>query len=136
MQEQGRRLYVKVEDEDQLINELEGIAKEIENVQETAELIEQLNQLKEESIEKLVDSVTGLEQRLQQIENDLPEQEQQTTAPRHGPNTNNQNTRNRLSTTSQQRENKNTGQKAPINDSMNELHSELENLKKELSGIN
>ena len=109
------QLYVRVDGYKVLLQDLEAIRQIIDNIKEAEEVLEQVRIVKEKSIDTIYENVDRLNDKLEDVEVEMPEVEpgQQTT-----------------SVEVEQHQ-----QVDHIDDSVNELHSELENLQDELSDL-
>ena len=110
------QLYVRVEGYKILLQDLEAIRQIIENIHEAAEVLAQVRDVKEKSIDTVYENIDRLNEKLEDVEMEMPEVEG-----------------------AQQISYAEAGAEAPqsgrIDDSVQELHSELENLQDELSEL-
>jgi len=111
MSSDNNSLYVRIEEEDEINEDLEDIESIIGNIEELSELVRQTDQIKKESVQHIKQNVAKLEDRLNTISSSLPGDEQV-------PNPSTQDTSD-----------------DDIDGSVGELHSELENLQEELSDL-
>jgi vacuolar-type H+-ATPase subunit I/STV1 len=109
------QLYVRVDGYKVLLQDLEAIRQIIDNIKEAEEVLEQVRIVKEKSIDTIYENVDRLNDKLEDVEVEMPEVEpgQQVSVQQV-----------------EQHE-----QVDHIDDSVNELHSELENLQDELSDL-
>ncbi|PSG98801.1 MAG: hypothetical protein BRC29_01585 [Nanohaloarchaea archaeon SW_7_43_1] len=108
------QLYVRVDGYKVLLQDLEAIRQIIDNIKEAEEVLEQVRIVKEKSIDTIYENVDRLNDKLEDVEVEMPEVEpgEQTSV-----------------------EVEQHQQVDHIDDSVNELHSELENLQNELSDL-
>jgi len=114
MPPQDDQLYVRVDGYNVLLQDLEAIRQIIDNIKEAEEVLGQVRIVKEKSIDTIYENVDRLNDKLEDVEVEMPEIEpgQQTSV-----------------------EVEQNQQVDHIDDSVNELHSELENLQDELSDL-
>ena len=105
-------LFVKVEGYKNILQELEAIRQIIENMNEAVEVLDKVRSVKEKSIETFLENVDRLNERLEGVNGQLPEVEGYET--------------HQLAEIPDE---------SPIDDSVQELHGELKDLKKELSEL-
>ncbi|MFQ3274882.1 MAG: chromosome segregation ATPase [Candidatus Nanohaloarchaea archaeon] len=108
------QLYVRVDGYKVLLQDLEAIRQIIDNIQEASEVLEQVRIVKEKSIDTIYENLDRLNDKLEDVEVEMPEVEPGQS----------------VSMEVEQHE-----QVDHIDDSVNELHSELENLQDELSDL-
>lgn len=109
------QLYVRVEGYKILLQDLEAIRQIINNIHEASEVLSQVRDVKEKSIDTIYENIDRLNEKLEDVEMEMPEVEGTTT----------------------QIEYSEAAQAQPgqIDDSVQELHSELETLQDELSDL-
>ncbi|PSH01887.1 MAG: hypothetical protein BRC27_00565 [Nanohaloarchaea archaeon SW_10_44_10] len=114
MPPQDDQLYVRVDGYNVLLQDLEAIRQIIDNIKEAEEVLGQVRIVKEKSIDTIYENVDRLNDKLEDVEVEMPEIEpgQQTSV-----------------------EVEQNQQVDHIDDSVDELHSELENLQDELSDL-
>lgn len=103
-------LYVRLEQEETIEERLSEIKQIIENIEDLSNLIEEADNLKEQSVKEVKENVKKLNQKIDQVDQSLPQDKGRDVKQ----TTNNQ-------------------ENVEIDDSVGELHSELENLQDELS---
>ena len=106
-------LFVKVDGYKTILQELEAIRQIIENMNEAIDVLEKVRRVKEKSIETFMENVDRLNERLEDVNEQLPEIEGYET--------------HQLSEIPEE---------SPIDDSVEELHGELRDLKNELKDLN
>lgn len=111
------QLYVRVDGYRVLLQDLEAIRQIIDNIKEASEVLEQVRDVKEKSIDTIYENVDRLNEKLEDVEVEMPEVEpgQQVAAASF--------------------DGQEVQQTERIDDSVNELHSELESLQDELSDL-
>ncbi len=123
MASDNNSLYVRLEEEEEIHQGLEDIEKIVKNIEELSALIKQTDQIKRESVQNVKQNVSKLDEKIQLVNSALPgdnsisvpdvQQEQE-----------------------EKKEQFSNKEDEEIDDSVGELHSELENLQDELSKIN
>ncbi|MFB6144306.1 MAG: hypothetical protein ABEJ98_03270 [Candidatus Nanohaloarchaea archaeon] len=116
MASENDQLYVRVDGYKVLLQDLEAIRQIIDNIREASEVLSQVRTVKEKSIDTIYENLDRLNEKLEDVEVEMPEVDEMETAEvdfAHG----------------QEAENDR------IDDSVRELHSELENLQSELSSL-
>lgn len=108
------QLYVRVDGYKVLLQDLEAVRQIIGNIQEASEVLSQVRDVKEKSIDTIYENITRLNEKLEDVEMEMPEVEGSNVATYDPPEKSESNR---------------------IDDSVEELHSELETLQDELSGL-
>jgi len=111
------QLYVRIEGYKILLQDLEAIRQIIDNIHEASEVLAQVRDVKEKSIDTIYENVDRLNDKLEDVEMEMPEVEE------------NGGSQVEYSEAVSQSD---SGQ---IDDSVQELHSELETLQDELSDL-
>lgn len=109
------QLYVKIEGQDTIINDLESVEQIVENIREASKVLEEAREVRKRSIESIQNNVSKLNGSLQGLQSALPKVDGQ---PKKEINV-------------EERPEVNT----EVDGSVQELHSELEALQKELSEL-
>jgi len=110
------QLYVRVEGYKILLQDLEAIRQIIDNIHEASEVLAQVREVKEKSIDTIYENIDRLNDKLEDVEMEMPEVEDDGGS------------QIEYSEAAQQ-------QSGQIDDSVKELHSELETLQDELSDL-
>lgn len=114
MSEQDQ-LYVRVDGYKVLLQDLEAVRQILENIEEAAEVLRQVRQVKEKTVDTVYENIDRLNDKLEDIEMEVPDVED-TAMP--------------------SQVDLDTGDHSPVDDSVQELHTELETLQEELSELN
>ncbi|MEF8880669.1 MAG: hypothetical protein V5A72_02470 [Candidatus Nanohaloarchaea archaeon] len=109
------QLYVKIEGHEDLLKELNSINNIIRNIEEADTVLTDLRQLKRKTIQNIRENVSELNQRIENIHQDIPQLEDEEFAADISPE-------------EQQVE-------PEIDESVSELHNQLETLKSELQEL-
>jgi archaellum component FlaC len=114
MSNEREELYVRVDGYRVLLQDLEAVNQIIENIREASEVLSQVRDVKEKSIDTIYENIDRLNEKLEDIEMEMPEVDGAPTV-EYAPE----------------------GHEEPdrIDDSVQELHSELNNLQDELSDL-
>lgn len=110
------QLYVRIEGYKILLQDLEAIRQIIENIHEASEVLAQVRDVKEKSIDTIYENIDRLNDKLEDVEMEMPEVEDGGASEVE------------YSEAAQ-------SQSGQIDDSVQELHSELETLQDELSDL-
>lgn len=110
------QLYVRVDGYKVLLQDLEAINQIIDNIQEASQVLEQVRIVKEKSIDTIYENIDRLNDKLEDLEVEMPEVEPGEQISIEG-------------------EPEPDPEQERIDDSVSELHSELENLQDELSDL-
>ena len=110
-------LYVRVEGYKILLQDLEAIRQIIDNIHEASEVLAQVRDVKEKSIDTIYENIERLNDKLEDVEMEMPEVEDTPGS-----------SQVEFTDTEQ-------AQSGQIDDSVQELHSELETLQDELSDL-
>ena len=109
------QLYVKIEGQDTIINDLESVEQIIENIREASKVLEEARQVRKQSIESIQNNISKLNGSLQGLQTSLPKVD---------------------GSTNQELEVEDTPEvDTEVDGSVQELHSELETLQRELSDL-
>jgi len=114
------QLYVRVDGYKVLLQDLEAVRQIINNINEAADVLRQVRQVKEKTVDTVYENVDRLNDKLEDIEMEVPEVEDAQMARQVNVDT---------GEVQQQQEQE-------IDGSVQELHSELQNLQSELSDLN
>jgi chromosome segregation ATPase len=109
-------LYVRVEGYKILLQDLEAIRQIIDNIHEASEVLAQVRSVKEKSIDTIYENIDRLNEKLEDVEMEMPEVEDDGSS------------QIEYSEAAQ-------AESGQIDDSVKELHSELETLQDELSDL-
>ena len=108
------QLYVKIEGHEELVQELNTINGIIKNIEEADEVLGDLRELKQKTINNIKENIVELNERIDNIHNGMPHLEEQEMAADISPQ---------------------QDQEPEIDESVNELHNQLETLKDELQEL-
>ncbi|MFB6114993.1 MAG: hypothetical protein ABEK04_01775 [Candidatus Nanohalobium sp.] len=112
--DQQDQLYVKIDGQDTIINDLESVQQIVENIREASQVLKEAREVRQRSIESIQNNVSKLNGSLQGLQSSLPQVEGGAQPQEID-----------VDETPQVDSN--------VDDSVQELHSELENLQNELS---
>lgn len=104
-------LFVKVDGYKVILKELEAGKQIISNMKEAIEVLEKTREVKKKSINSFVDNISRLKDKIEEINKEMPELKE-------------------VNTTAEDIE-----EKVAVDKSVQELHSELKNLKSELGQL-
>jgi|AntDeeMinimDraft_5_1070356.scaffolds.fasta_scaffold00112_43 hypothetical protein len=110
------QLYVRIEGYKILLQDLEAIRQIIDNIHEASEVLAQVRSVKEKSIDTIYENVDRLNEKLEDVEMEMPEVEDGASQVEYS-------------------EAARTAESGQIDDSVQELHTELETLQDELSDL-
>jgi DNA repair exonuclease SbcCD ATPase subunit len=110
------QLYVKIEGHQDLLQELKSVDRLVRNIEEADEVLEQTRGLKMKTIENIRQNVSELNDRIESIHTEMPQLGDEELAADISPG--------------QDQE-----QEPEIDESVNELHNQLETLKSELEEL-
>jgi DNA repair exonuclease SbcCD ATPase subunit len=109
------QLYVKIEGHEDLLQELNSVNELVQNIEEADEVLDQIRELKQKTIQNIRENVMELNQRIENIHREMPRvNDQELSSADISPD---------------QAEN------AQIDESVNQLHDQLETLKNELEEL-
>ncbi|MDY6789571.1 MAG: hypothetical protein SVV03_06465 [Candidatus Nanohaloarchaea archaeon] len=112
-------LFVRVEGYREILQDFEAIKQTLRNMKEATEVLRQLEDIKEKSIGTFMDNLNRLNQRLSSVNNELPRVDREGG--------------NQRKEVSRKPQNRDTEEL--VDESINDLHSELKGLKSELEKI-
>lgn len=110
------QLYVKIEGHQDLLQELNSVDRLVKNIEEADEVLDEIRGLKRKTIENIRQNVMELNDRIENIHTEMPQLDEQELAADISPD---------------QDQEKDT----EIDESVNELHEQLETLKTELEEL-
>jgi uncharacterized protein YukE len=116
MSSEQDQLYVRVDGYKVLLQDLEAVRQILQNIDEAAEVLRQVRQVKEKTVDTVYENVDRLNDKLEDIAMEVPEMDAAGQIP--------------------QNVQVDTGNHEQIDGSVQELHSELQNLQDELSDLN
>jgi prefoldin subunit 5 len=108
------QLYVKIEGHEKLVQELNTINGIIKNIEEADEVLGNLRDLKKKTIKNMEENIVELNERIENIHQGMPHLEEQEMAADVSPE---------------------QEQEPEIDESVNQLHNQLETLKDELQEL-
>jgi len=111
------QLYVKLEGHQDLQQELHSINHIVQNIEQAEDLLDEVRKIKEKTIQNIQENILELNQRIENINNEMPNVEDQEFSADISPQTNNET------------------QNEEIDQSVNQLHNQLETLKNELNEL-
>ncbi|MFB6099943.1 MAG: hypothetical protein ABEK16_01590 [Candidatus Nanohalobium sp.] len=114
MSEQDQ-LYVKIEGHEDLLQELNSVNHIVKNIEEAEEVLDDLRQLKHKTIQNIQENVLELNQRIENIHTEMPNVEDGGMAADISPN--------------------GSQEEPEIDQSVNQLHDQLQTLKSELQEL-
>ena len=111
------QLYVKLEGHEDLNRELYSVNQIVENIEEATELLDEIRGIKSKTIQNIRENVLELNQRIEDIHGEMPNVEDQNFSADISPD----------AVQEQEAE--------EIDESVNQLHNQLETLKSELEEL-
>lgn len=114
MSEQDQ-LYVKIEGHEDLLQELNSVNHIVKNIEEAEEVLDELRQLKHKTIQNIQENVLELNQRIENIHTEMPNVEEDGLAADISPS--------------------GMQEEPEIDQSVNQLHDQLQTLKSELQEL-
>jgi uncharacterized coiled-coil DUF342 family protein len=112
------QLYVKLEGHEDLRQELHSINHIVKNIEEASELLDEIRDIKGKTIQNIQENILELNQRIENIHGEMPNVDDQSLSADISPNKEQQ---------QQEAE--------EIDQSVNQLHNQLETLKSELQEL-
>lgn len=119
MPSEEEQLYVRIDGYKVLLQDLEAVRQIVDNINEAAEVLRQVRQVKEKTIDTVYENLDRMNDKLEDIEVEIPDVED-APAPQQ------------INVETPERRQK----EDQIDGSVQELHSELQNLQDELSDLN
>ncbi|QGA80080.1 hypothetical protein [Candidatus Nanohalobium constans] len=114
------QLYVKLEGHEDLRQELHSINHIVKNVEEASQVLEEIRSVKQKTIQNIQENILELNQRIENIHSEMPNVEDQELSADISPSQNSSDG------------NSETGE---IDQSVNQLHDQLQTLKDELQEL-
>lgn len=121
MSSEEDQLYVRVDGYKVLLQDLEAVRQIIHNIEEAADVLRQVREVKEKTVDTVYENIDRLNDKLDDIEMEVPEVED-AQIPQH------------VDIDTGELRQQQAGQE--IDGSVQQLHSELQNLQNELSDLN
>lgn len=116
MPQDDDQLYVRVDGYKILLQDLEAVRQIVNNINEATQVLRQIRQVKEKTIDTVYENLDHMNDKLEDVRMEMPEiEEGQADVSVNLPD---------------------KGHEVEIDESVEELHSELESLQSELSDIN
>lgn len=112
------QLYVKLEGHEDLRQELHSINHIVKNIEEASELLDEIRDIKGKTIQNIQENILELNQRIENIHGEMPNVEDQGFSAVISPN--------------KEQQQQEAGE---IDESVNQLHNQLETLKSELQEL-
>jgi|APHM01.1.fsa_nt_gi hypothetical protein len=111
------QLYVKLEGHEDLRQELHSINHIVKNIEEASQLLDEVREIKGKTIQNIQENILELNQRIENIHGEMPNVDDQNFSADISPNKETQE------------------EKEEIDQSVNQLHDQLETLKSELQEL-
>jgi uncharacterized coiled-coil DUF342 family protein len=112
------QLYVKLEGHEDLRQELHSINHIVKNIEEASELLDEIRDIKGKTIQNIQENILELNQRIENIHGEMPNVEDKSLSADISPN-----------------KEKQQQEAEEIDESVNQLHNQLETLKSELQEL-
>lgn len=119
MPQDDDQLYVRVDGYKILLQDLEAVRQIVNNINEATQVLRQIRQVKEKTIDTVYENLDQMNDKLEDVRMEMPEIEDGS-----------------IEQSGVQVDLPEEGQEVEIDESVEQLHSELENLQSELSDIN
>jgi len=116
------QLYVKIEGHEDLLQELNSVNNLVRNIEQADEVLDEIRELKQKTIQNIRENVMELNQRIENVHREMPRVEEDGLAADISPENESIDT-NR------------TQSNAEIDESVNQLHNQLQTLKDELEEL-
>jgi DNA repair exonuclease SbcCD ATPase subunit len=116
------QLYVKIEGHEDLLQELNSVNQLVQNIEEADEVLDQIRELKQKTIQNIRENVMELNQRIENVHREMPRVEEGGAA-------------NVAPKTDLEAPDDPAPRNEEIDESVNQLHNQLETLKDELEEL-
>jgi DNA repair exonuclease SbcCD ATPase subunit len=113
------QLYVKIEGHEELLQELNSVNNLVRNIEQADEVLDEIRDLKQKTIQNIRENVMELNQRIENVHREMPRVEEDGLAADISPETGEPGVQ----------------QDTEIDESVNQLHNQLQTLKNELEEI-
>lgn len=113
MPKEEDQFYVRIDGHEEMLQDLSSVENLVQNVDEALKVLDEVRDIKEKAIDSVYSNVQELNERLESIQTEMPElgDESRPQMPESG------------------------GMDVEVDDSVDEIHDELQNLQKELSRL-